>query len=141
MQKALWSDIGLLLIRLVLAAVFIYHGAGKLFGVFGGNGIRATAAFFDGLGIPMPTAAAWLQGILEFFGGILIGLGVLTRIVCIPLSLSMFVAVFVAHWGKWDVRAGGMEFALTLAVVLLSLAMIGPGRFALLKLRAPKTRG
>ena len=132
MQKYSSSDAGLLLIRLVLAAVFVYHGAGKLFGVFGGGGIEATAQYFESIGLPWPTLSAIVQGCLEFFGGIMLGAGIFARLVAIPLSFSMFVAVAVAHWGKFDVRQGGMEYALTLAVVLLGIVLIGPGRMSLI---------
>ena len=67
------ADIGLFLIRAVLAVVFIYHGSQKLFGWFGGHGIGGTAGWMESMGIPYPMLSAVLAGGTEFFGGIVKG--------------------------------------------------------------------
>ena len=123
-------DTGLLLARLMLAVVFVFHGAQKLFGLFGGYGIQGTAGFFEQLGMPFPVASVVLAGGTEFFGGLALGLGLLARPAALGLAATMFVAAFSAHSG-FDGQAGGMEYPLTLAVVSLALAASGPGRFAL----------
>ena len=132
-SHALASDLGLLLIRLMLAAVFVFHGSQKLFGWFDGHGIRGTAGFFDSLGIPMATTSAVVAGAAEFFGGLVLLLGTGTRLAAVPLIVTMLVATFTAHYG-FDAARGGMEYALTLAVVLTGLLLMGPGRFTLLRL-------
>lgn len=122
------SDIGLLLIRAVLATVFIYHGGQKLFGLFGGYGIQGTAGWMAGIGIPFPTFSTVLVGATEFFGGVVLLLGSGTRVAAIPMAFSMLVAIATVHRSAFDARSGGMEFPLTLAVVLVALALAGPGR-------------
>ena len=60
---------GLLLLRVVVGATMFSHGAQKLFGWFGGHGLRGTAGFFESLGWRMPLALAFLAGLAEKFGG------------------------------------------------------------------------
>jgi putative oxidoreductase len=135
------SDIGLLLIRTVLAAVFIYHGGQKLFGLFGGYGIQGTAGWMASVGIPFPVVSTVLAGATEFFGGLVLLLGTGTRLAAIPMAFNMLVAIVTVHHGAFDARAGGMEFPLTLGVVLVALALIGPGRLTVGRLiGAVKTR-
>jgi putative oxidoreductase len=121
-------DVGLLLIRTVLAAVFVFHGSQKLFGWFGGYGIEGTAEWMAKIGIPLPLLSTVVVGCVEFFGGIALLLGMGTRIAAIPMACSMLVAIATVHNSAFDARAGGMEFPLTLAVVLVALSLIGPGR-------------
>ncbi len=122
-------DAGLLLTRLMLATVFVFHGSQKLFGAFGGYGIEGTAVFFEQLGIPFPTASVVLAGGTEFFGGLALALGLGTRLSALGLTATMLVAAFSAHSG-FDGQSGGMEYPLTLAVLSLALALSGPGRFS-----------
>jgi putative oxidoreductase len=122
------ADIGLFLIRAVLAAVFIYHGGQKLFGLFGGYGIEGTAGWMASIGIPFPTLSTVLAGGTEFFGGIVLLLGTGTRLAAVPMAFNMLVAIATVHRSGFDARSGGMEFPLTLAVLLAALALIGPGR-------------
>src|SRR5262245_13403487 len=119
------TDIGLLLIRAVLAAVFIYHGGQKLFGLFGGYGITGTAGWMGSVGIPVPTLSAVLAGSAEFFGGLVLLAGTGARIAAVPMAFTMVVAILTAHRSAFDSRAGGMEYPLTLLVVLLGIALIG----------------
>jgi putative oxidoreductase len=129
-MKRVCADLGLLAIRLMVGWVFIFHGAQKLFGWFGGFGLEATAGFFaEKLHLPMPYASAVAAASTEFFGGILLAIGLLTRLVCVPLFVTMMVASFVAHAGKFGLPEG-MEYALTLGVVVFGLALIGPGRLS-----------
>lgn len=130
----LLTDIGLLMIRGILGIVFLFHGSQKLFGAFEGPGIRGFASLLDGQGIPSPFAAAVLSGGTEFFGGLLVLLGLWLRIAVIPMVANMLVAVVVVHSGAFSVQNEGMEYALTLAVVLAALGLTGPGRFSVLVL-------
>ena len=122
------ADVGLFLIRAVLAAIFIYHGGQKLFGLFGGYGIEGTAGWMASIGIPLPKLSAVLAGGSEFFGGIVLLLGTGARIAAIPMAFSMLVAIVTVHRSAFDSRSGGMEFPLALLVVLVAVSMIGPGR-------------
>lgn len=128
-SNTLRRDLPLLLMRLMIGWVFVFHGSQKLFGWFGGYGIEGTAGFFEQIGIPFPVANVILAGSAEFFGGLVLLIGTGTSIAVIPMIVSMLVASFVAHGKAFSVQDGGMEYALTLAVVLTALGLMGPGRF------------
>lgn len=132
-------DLGLLALRSIVGVVGVYHGGQKLFGAFGGPGIDGFAGWLQSLGVPMPQFSAVLAGSSEFFGGILIAIGLGTRLAALPFLFSMFIAVTMVHSKAFDARNNGMEYPLTLAVVLASLFLTGPGRFsidAILKAKA-----
>jgi len=129
-QTSKTQDLGLFAIRAILAFVFIYHGGQKLFGLFGGHGLEATAGYFKSIGIPMPTVSAILAGASEFVGGLALATGVYMRSLILPLSFTMFVAAFSAHEG-FNVQQKGMEYPLTLAIVTVGLALLGPGKIVL----------
>jgi putative oxidoreductase len=124
-------DLGLLLIRLMLGVVGVFHGGQKLFGLFGGPGLKATAGAFEGLHLPQPTAGAVLAGAAEFFGGILLALGIFPRLAALPWAFAMFVAAFKVHYPNFSAQNNGMEYPLTLAIVLIGLFFTGPGRLTL----------
>jgi putative oxidoreductase len=123
------TDTALLLIRTVLAAVFMFHGSQKLFGWFGGYGIAGTAGFMESIGIPFPTFSTILAGVTELGGGIVLLLGTGTRIAAIPMAFTMLVAIATVHRSGFNAQSGGMEYPLTLGVVLVALALMGPGHF------------
>lgn len=132
-------DLGLFLIRAMIGVVFVYHGAQKLFGLFGGYGIEGTAGFMESIGIPFPTVSATLAGATEFFGGLALIAGVFQRQLAVPLAFTMLVASFTAHSG-FGAANGGMEYPLTLAIVSAGLALTGAGRYRLPFGRALKAR-
>ncbi len=123
-------DVALLALRAVLAAVFVFHGGQKLFGWFGGYGLEGTAGWMGGLGIPFPTLSAALAGGTELFGGLALAAGVFARLVALPMIFTMIVAMATAHSG-FDAAGGGIEYPLTLAIALASIAIQGPGRLTL----------
>src|SRR5262245_31308761 len=102
MNRTTTTDAGLLAIRIGVAAVLIFHGAQKLFGLFGGHGIAGTAGFMASIGIPFATASAVLAGSAEFFGGLALLLGVGTRIAAIPMIFTMLVAIVTVHHSAFD---------------------------------------
>ncbi len=126
------TDSGLLVIRLMVGTVFVFHGSQKLFGMFGGAGIEGFAGFLTSLGIPLPTLSAYLAGSSEFFGGLLLIAGVGVRLVGIPLAFTMLVAAFTVGQG-FENMTGGNEYPLTLAAVVTGLGLIGPGRLTLIQ--------
>ena len=68
-------EIALLGLRLVVGLAFAAHGAQKLFGAFGGDGIGGTARAFERIGLRPGNLHAWMAGTTEFLGGLLIALG------------------------------------------------------------------
>jgi putative oxidoreductase len=140
-RGAVLSDVGMLLIRGVVGAVFVFHGAQKLFGLFGGPGLGGFAGFLGSVGVPYPTVNAALAGAAEFFGGWVLVAGVGTRLAAVPLLATMLVAITVVRGHGFDVRNGGIEYPLTLAVILAGIALIGPGRLTAARLvRRPSVR-
>src|SRR5262245_54188348 len=86
------------LIRIITGLCLIPHGAQKLFEWFGGNR-EATAGFFAKLGIEPALPLVYLVGTAEFFGGILLLIGFLTRPAAVAIFIVMMVAVFKVHMG------------------------------------------
>lgn len=127
-----WSDVALLLLRVALGVTFLAHGAQKLFGAFGGPGVAGVAGFFDKLGIPLPGVMAWVISLLEFFGGLAIGVGLFTRWVAVLLACNMAVALLKVHLPRgFFVSTGGVELVLLLGTIALTLALLGPGGISL----------
>jgi putative oxidoreductase len=124
-----------LLIRLGLAAIFIYGGAGKIFGVWGGPGLERTTIYFgpppEGkLDLPLPILMASLAGIGELGGGFLVLIGLITRYAAATLCVIMLVAIFVAHGGRvLDPREGLPAF--TCFIMAFSLLFTGGGKGSL----------
>ena len=135
-----WStDTGLLLIRVMLGVVFLYHGWDKL----ANAGIDGFAGYLDSLGVPLPMLNAWMAVAAEIIGGLALVLGVGVRFAAVPLTITMLVAAFVAHGGAFDVRNNGMEYPLTLAVISAALIFLGAGRLTVIpvlrRFRTPST--
>lgn len=133
-------DVGLLLIRSMVGVVGVFHGAQKLFGAWGGPGVSGFAGYLETLGVPLPHASAVLASTAEFFGGLLLILGLFPRLAAIPFMATMLVAIIKVHPDTFS-GAGGMEFPLTIAVVLLGIVFAGGGRYAvgrLLRRPGPK---
>jgi putative oxidoreductase len=122
---------GLLLLRVVVGGTMFSHGAQKLFGWFGGPGLRGTAGFFESLGWRMPLALAFLAGLAET-SGVAFALGLLTPLAALGIAVVMLNAIFVVHWRNGFFNGnGGLEFPLTLATVAVAVAATGPGRFSI----------
>jgi len=130
-------DLALLGVRIVLAWVFIYHGARTLFGWFGGPGVSQAAVFYGTIAHLHPaTFFALLGGIIEFFGGIAVGLGIFGRLAAAGLVGDMVMAMITVTFGNGIAAnaphpGGGYELNLALAGVALVVAILGTGRFSL----------
>jgi putative oxidoreductase len=126
-------DVAALLLRAVLGVVFVAHGGQKLFGWFGGRGIDGTSAFFGSVGIPAPDVFAYVVGITELFGGVLLLAGLLTIVATIGLLTDMIVAIAtVSHAAGFFVTAQKAGWELNLAVIGLvgALLVMGPGAWS-----------
>jgi putative oxidoreductase len=134
-ETPLARDLAVLAARIGLAWIFIYHGAGTLFGAFGGAGIHAEAQFYGTVAHLHPaTFFAVLGGIIECFGGLAVGVGILGRIAAAGLVGDMVVAALTVtiHNGIVSNAAGsGYEINIALATLALVVAILGTGRFSL----------
>ncbi len=129
--NAATTDFGLLLIRAVVGVVFMYHGAQKVLGAFGGKGMEAFTQGVAGMGLPYPELAAQAAAWAEFGGGALLLVGLLTRVAAVPLAITMAVACIKVHNSAFGLQHSGMEYALTLGVVSLGLLFTGAGRYSI----------
>ncbi|ULH14529.1 DoxX family protein [Deinococcus sp. KNUC1210] len=121
--------VGLTVLRVIVAIIFLVHGYQKFFLLGLGN----TGTFFGSVGIPLPQEAALLVAALEILGGLLILLGVLTRLMAFLLIFDPLVAMFTVHLPKgFFASDGGYEFVLLLVMCCVVLVISGPGRYALL---------
>ena len=109
----------LTLLRIVTGFLFCQHGAQKLFGLLGGE----TVDFLT---------LRWFAGVLEFFGGLAVGVGMFTSPVAFLLSGEMAFAYFISHapQGFWPVQNNG-ERAILFCFIFLYLATVGGGRLTL----------
>ena len=122
---------GLLLLRVVIGGTMFSHGAQKLFGWFGGHGLRGTAGFFGQLGWRAPTLMALLAGLAEA-SGLSFAAGFLTPLAALGIAVVMLNAIAVVHWKNGFFNGdGGIEFPLALATVAVAVAATGPGRFSI----------
>jgi putative oxidoreductase len=117
------------LIRVTAGVLLVPHGAQKLFGWFGGYGLEGTGGFLsDQLGLEPGVLWALLVGGVEFFGGLFLALGLLTRPVAAAIAIVMAVAVFRVHLGNgffWT--NGGYEYPLMWGLVALAFVLRGGG--------------
>ncbi|GGO81693.1 oxidoreductase [Marinobacterium nitratireducens] len=121
-----------LALRIPIGVILTAHGAQKLFGWFGGYGLEGTGQWMASIGLEPGYLMALLAGSAEFFGGIALLLGLLTRPAAIVSAFTMLVAIFSVHFSNGLFMANnGYEFALSLFAITLVLAIQGPGRFAL----------
>ncbi|MGG3233034.1 DoxX family protein [Priestia flexa] len=125
-------SIGLLLIRLVIGLSFMAHGAQKLFGWFGGHGLKGTGGWFESIGMKPGVRMALIAGLSELVGGALFAVGFLTPLAALRIAGTMFIAIIKVHGpnGYWATQ-NGYEYNLTLLVVAISIAIIGPGYYAI----------
>jgi putative oxidoreductase len=124
-------DLGLLVLRLVVGLTLAAHGAQKLFGWFGGYGLAGTGGFMERLGFRPGKRAAWMAGLSELAGGLLLALGAATPLAATLIVGVMLVAIATVHWAKGFFNPdGGYEYPLVLATAAVSVAVTGPGRIS-----------
>jgi putative oxidoreductase len=119
-----WS---LLVVRLGLGVVFFAHGSQKVFGWFGGPGLRGTIKMFQGLGVP--PAATSVAALIELLGGCAMLTGLLTRPAAVGIIVVMLVAVAKVHgqhgfFLNLGVPGKGPGFEFNFALIVMALAVL-----------------
>ena len=136
-----WS---LLIVRIVLGIIFFAHGAQKVFGWFGGPGLKGTIAYFkQAMGIP--AGATVIAALIECFGGLAMLAGLLARPAALGLVAVMLVAVATVHWkngfylniSMTPGKGHGYEFNLALIGMALAVLVGGAGRYSVDRLIHP----
>jgi putative oxidoreductase len=127
------TSIFVLIARLLLGIIFFYHGSQKLFGWFGGYGLKGTGGFFESaLGLKPGVLFAFVSGAAEFVGSILVLLGWLNPIGSALIVAVMVVAITTVHAPKgFDNSNGGYEYNLANIAGAFALAAAGNGAFSL----------
>lgn len=124
--------VGWLVVRLAAGLILMPHGAQKLFGLFGGAGLDGTAQFFEtSLGLSPGLLFAALAGSTEFFGGLFLALGFLTRLSALAIFCLLSYAAVAVHLGNgffWT--GGGFEYPLLWALVVLGFVIRGGGAYS-----------
>jgi len=144
LNKMLSSKAGLaaLILRAPIGLILAAHGAQKLFAWFGGYGLEGTGQWMASIGMTPGYLMALLAGSAEFFGGLALLLGLLTRPAALVAAFTMLVAIFSVHISHGLFMANnGYEYALTLLVALVALAVQGGGCFSLDNFIAKKLMG
>ncbi|MPY88174.1 MAG: DoxX family membrane protein [Luteitalea sp.] len=117
-------DLGLLMLRLMLALILLYHGLPKL-----GNFSEDLDAFSK-MGVPVPALSLTFAIAAEVIGGLLILVGVWIVVAAPLVIINMLGAIFAVHWkAGFDFTKGGYEHPLTVLVMALVLLLAGPGRY------------
>lgn len=130
------DDIVLTLVRLVCGIVIFYHGAQKMLGWWGGPGFGNMMQGFESQGIP--AVFAFLAIAAEFFGGIGLVLGCLSRIAAFGIAVNMVVAIVTVNWQNgfsmnWSgqQKGEGFEFHLLVLAIAISIMLAGAGAFSI----------
>jgi len=119
------QPLALLASRVVLGTIMIGHGYGKVFR----GGLHPFVQHIGSMGLP-----SWLgycSAFTEFFGGILLIVGLFTRCVSVAVMIDMAVAIWKVHWKNGMFAKGGYEFPLTLLTVAFTLVLFGAGPVAI----------
>lgn len=133
-KAALPTDVALVAVRIALAWIFIYYGAGKLFGSFNGPGVHQTALFMSNTAHLRPGGFfAVLGGVIEFGGAIAVALGLGARLAGIALFADMVIAMITVTWANGinsEKLPAGYELNVALGVLALVVTLLGAGRFS-----------
>lgn len=121
------TDIAIAILRATIGAIFLAHGAQKLF-VFGFAGV--TGAFAQ-MGAPFPGITGPATALVEFFAGLALISGLLTRLSAFGLAITMVGAISLVHIHNGFFSPSGVEFPLALLGATIALAINGAGRYSL----------
>src|SRR4051794_4333122 len=118
------SDLAYLIVRVTAGLMLIPHGWAKVMNL----GVDRVATMLGNYGVPSPKPFALIIMVLETIGGIMIALGLFTRLVAAMLVVEFAVIIFAAHLPKgYGVGAGGVEYPLMWGLILLAILLRGGG--------------
>jgi putative oxidoreductase len=120
-------DLALAVLRVLVGVVFLAHGVQKLF-VFGVGGVQGA---FGQMGIPAAGVTGPLVALVEFFGGLALITGLLTRLAGLGLAVTMLGAIAFVHLAAGFFAPKGIELPLTLLATTVAFAIAGAGRYSL----------
>lgn len=134
-QSRTMLDVSLLVVRVIVGAIFAAHGAQKLLGIWGGMGLAETVNKMGVMGYPVTIG--------EFFGGLGLIFGFLTRFSAASLIVIMLGAIGMVHGKNGFFQSdGGFEYNLALIGLLVPILLVGPGNLSIGRfLPLPKARG
>lgn len=134
------ADFAPLALRLPIGITFMAHGAQKLFGWFGGYGLEGTGQWMASIGLTPGYLMALMAGSSEFFGGLLLIIGLLIRPTSAVLAFTMLMAIVTVHLDNGLFMSNnGYEFGLALLAATVSLAISGAGKLSIDSMIARKT--
>ncbi|MFL5605560.1 MAG: DoxX family protein [Gemmatimonadaceae bacterium] len=131
------QQLGIAILRIVTGVVFAAHGAQKLF-VYGFAGVSGA---FAKMGLPMPGILGPFIGLLEFFGGLALIIGLLTRLAALGLAFDMLGAILFVHLAGGFFLPAGYEYALTLLASMICLVLAGSGSLSVDSMLAARRAG
>lgn len=132
-HNILKSDAGLaaLTLRVPVGIILAAHGAQKIFGWFGGYGLEGTGQWMASIGLEPGYLMGLLAGSAEFYGGLALVLGLLTRPAAVVSAFTMLVAIFSVHFEHGlFLTNNGYEYALALFAATVALTIQGAGSFS-----------
>ena len=118
-------------LRIGAGVIFAAHGAQKLFGWFGGYGLEGTAGWMSSIGLEPGLVMAAMAGSAEFFGGLLLIVGLMVRPAAFVLAITMLVAIVTVHLQNGLFMSNnGYEFGLALLAISVGLVFRGAGNLS-----------
>jgi putative oxidoreductase len=114
-------------LRIALGAILIPHGCQKLFGWFGGAGLAKFATIFETIGYKPGLFWVIVVGLTEVLGGLLLVLGLFTRVAALAVVIFMLNAIYVTSAKGFFWTAGGFEYSLLILFVALYFLLRGSG--------------
>jgi putative oxidoreductase len=138
-NRAATSDYGILVLRLAVGLIMILYGCQKMFGLFGGDGFSQTVTHFNS-GMGIPPALAMMAIAVEFFGSLLIIIGLLTPLAGLAMLVNMAVATYFSAKRPDAIhdlftsgdpsKMSGVLYPLLLCLASLAIVLLGPGKFS-----------
>ncbi|MCJ8320475.1 MAG: DoxX family protein [Colwellia sp.] len=126
------QSLAVLPLRLIAGLLFTAHGAQKLFAWFGGYGLDGTGQWMESIGLTPGYLMALMAGSAEFFGGLLLIIGFMTRPTSFVLAITMIVAILTVHIDNGlFITNNGYEFGLSLLAITIALFIQGGGKYSI----------